>query len=164
MPNQTYAYQSVQRHRNPRLHVNAVWLGPSTSWMNLDPHRAQCGMARTGPSVASCVIFVYHEGGGAMYSESLSKSPSVSKNQIIADCMERGHGLRESTFAVNHHRVKSELPSVGQSAVYTAYQRLRPVVTTISPIKQGYSDVGSAWAIARLAWTKQLASSSTGLV
>ncbi|KAF0702465.1 hypothetical protein AaE_015910 [Aphanomyces astaci] len=78
-------------------------------------------------------------------------------NEIIADCMKRGHGLSESTFAVNHHRATAELCTVGRSAVYSAYRRLNPVVSTIAPIKQGDSNVGSAWAIARKGWTRQLA-------
>ncbi|KAF0728533.1 hypothetical protein AaE_009435, partial [Aphanomyces astaci] len=79
------------------------------------------------------------------------------ENQIIANCMEHGHGLRESTFAVNQHRQKSNSVVVGMSAVYSAYHRLSPVVSSIPPIKQGNSNMGSAWATARLGWTRQLA-------
>ncbi|KAF0752594.1 hypothetical protein AaE_005980 [Aphanomyces astaci] len=71
--------------------------------------------------------------------------------------MERGHGLRETSFAVNQHRANTGDGVVGVSAVYSAYQRLDPVVSTIAPIKQGDTSPDSPWAIARLNWTMQLA-------
>ena len=76
--------------------------------------------------------------------------------QIIADCMEAGWGLRQTTHLVNKHRVASEIEHVGISSVYTCYLTLMPVKSSVKKAKQGSSDATVPWALARMGWVFQL--------
>ncbi|KAF0703228.1 hypothetical protein AaE_015483, partial [Aphanomyces astaci] len=82
---------------------------------------------------------------------------SAIESDLIADCMEWGWGLRETTHMVNQLRLSLNRMHVGTSAVYSAYLRMNPVVTSIGALKQGNVDASSAWAKARLGWAQQLA-------
>jgi hypothetical protein len=78
------------------------------------------------------------------------------EEQIIADNMEQGLGLKQTTFLVNVYRREIGLIDVGYSAVHSGYLRLEPVVTSILDAKQGSYDPYSAWAKARLMFVLQL--------
>lgn len=78
------------------------------------------------------------------------------EEQIVADNMESGLGLTQTTRLVNVYRREEGLLDVGRSAVHSAYLRLEPVVTQILDAKQGSYDVHSAWAKARLMFVLQL--------
>ena len=78
------------------------------------------------------------------------------EEQMVADHMERGLGLTQTTNLINLHRQESGLEEVGRSAVYSAHLRLDPVETPISDAKQGTFDEESPWAKARLMWVLQL--------
>ena len=58
---------------------------------------------------------------------------------------------------VNKHRLEVGSTPVGISAVFSAYLRLKPVVTPITASKQGNMDPESPWAKARLKLSRQTA-------
>ncbi|ETV77790.1 hypothetical protein H257_08631 [Aphanomyces astaci] len=109
--------------------------------------------------VAECAV------AGVAYAAEPKQTDGVNKlielgsieSDLIADCMEWGWGLRETTHMVNQLRLSLNPMHVGTSAVYTAYLRMNPVVTSIGALKQGNVDASSAWAKARLGWAQQLA-------
>jgi hypothetical protein len=78
------------------------------------------------------------------------------ESQIIADCIENGWSITQTTHMVNHHRLQQNKTHVGRTAVYGAYLRLCPQVSSMAASKQGSSDIDSPWAKARLAWARQL--------
>lgn len=78
------------------------------------------------------------------------------EEQIVADNMEAGLGLTQTTKLVNVYRQEEGLADVGRSAVHSAYLRLEPVVTQILDAKQGSYDKHSTWAKARLMFVLQL--------
>ena len=78
------------------------------------------------------------------------------ENQIIVECMEMGWSLTETMHLINLYRDSQSAMQVGRSSVHSAYLRLYPVVSTISPQKQGNADPNSAWAKARLGYTRQM--------
>ena len=53
------------------------------------------------------------------------------ESQLVADCMEEGLGLRNTTYLVNTYREKKGFMHVGRSAVRSAYLQLMPVVTKL---------------------------------
>jgi len=72
--------------------------------------------------------------------------PQSVQMQLIADTTEAGLGLREAYHAVNDFNHENGIENVGLCAVYTAYKRLNPHVSTIEATKQGSHDESSAWA------------------
>ena len=78
--------------------------------------------------------------------------------QIVADNIEAGLGLTQTTRLVNEHRRECGLEDVGRSAVHSASLRLEPEVTPILDSKQGSYDEESGWAIARMLFVLQLLS------
>ncbi|RHY93727.1 hypothetical protein DYB37_012708 [Aphanomyces astaci] len=79
------------------------------------------------------------------------------ESQIVADCMEIGMGLTETTHMVNEYRSPTYKIHVGRSAVYSCYLRLNPVVTPLYRQKQGCADKDSDWAVARCGLAQQFA-------
>ena len=75
---------------------------------------------------------------------------------IVAVSMEAGRSLKVTTDMVNRYRQGERLEHVGVSAVHSCYLRLKPVVTSISKMKQGSKDPNSKWAMARHGWCLQL--------
>ena len=78
--------------------------------------------------------------------------------QIVADGIEGGLGLTQTTRQVNDHRKQCDPPliEVGRSAVHSGSLRLMPLMTPILDAKQGSFDENSAWAIARTNFVLQL--------
>lgn len=79
------------------------------------------------------------------------------EQQIIADAIEDGLGLRQATNLVNVYRNSKNKIHVGVTSIYSAYLRMQSTVSPIKAAKQGSSDVDSPWAVARLGWCTQLA-------
>ena len=77
--------------------------------------------------------------------------------QIVADCIENVYGLVQTTHEVNDYRISNGLVHVGTSAVYSLVIRMKPVVTRITPAKQGNYYYDSPWAKARYNFCLQLA-------
>ena len=75
--------------------------------------------------------------------------------RIVADAMERHMGLRKTHFLLCISRRKRKLPWVGLSAVYSLHLALKPVVTPIEDCKQGKTDRGAFWSVARHMFTTQ---------
>ena len=78
------------------------------------------------------------------------------EEQMVADHIEGGLSLTQTTYLINLHREARGLQVLGRSAVYSAHLRLNPVVTPILDAKQGSFDEDSPWAKARLMWVLQL--------
>ena len=80
--------------------------------------------------------------------------------QIVADYMEDGYGLRQTTAQVNKYRQdQAEDDSwvrVGVSAVYSCYLALDPVVTAVEDVKQGKHDPEATWSVASYNWVTYL--------
>lgn len=80
--------------------------------------------------------------------------------QIIADYMEDGYGLRQTTAQVNsYHEQQADDDSwvrVGVSAVYGCYLALDPVVTAVEDMKQGKHDPDATWSKASFNWVTYL--------
>ncbi|KAF0711974.1 hypothetical protein AaE_012167 [Aphanomyces astaci] len=60
-----------------------------------------------------------------------------AESQIIADCMEMGWSVTQTSHMVNHYRSQQAKVSVGRSSVYSAYLRLKPRVSSMTASKQG---------------------------
>lgn len=74
---------------------------------------------------------------------------------IVADCMESGFGIVQTTHMVNEYRAKELKIHVGASAVYAAHLRMKPTVTAIKDVQQG-SDNDIVWGLARLNQVSQM--------
>ena len=64
------------------------------------------------------------------------------EEQIVADCLELGLGLRSTAAMVNNFRCAEglQLMHVGVSAIYTAYKRMDAITCKIGKRKQGSKD------------------------
>ena len=82
----------------------------------------------------------------------------TGEEQLIADCMETGLSLTQTTAIVNEWRREKDATSIdfGRSSVYSAVLRLQPRVTQIEPRAQGNTDPTSDWSRARRNWVNQL--------
>jgi hypothetical protein len=76
--------------------------------------------------------------------------------RLIADCVENGFGLQNTTRHVNAHLVEMAMPIVTASAVFGVQRRMKPISMKIKSRPQGNADPNSVWAKARLAWYLQL--------
>jgi hypothetical protein len=76
--------------------------------------------------------------------------------RLIADCIENGFGLHNTTRHVNAHLVEMAKPIVTASAIFGVQQRMKPKTMTILNRPQGNADKNSVWAKARLGWYLQL--------
>jgi hypothetical protein len=81
---------------------------------------------------------------------------NTPESRLIAACTEDGPGVKEGYYMVNEYRSQRGLPLVGQSAIYSAFHRLHPVITKIKALKQGNNDEDSVWAQCRYGWALQL--------
>lgn len=79
--------------------------------------------------------------------------PRSIKEQIIADWMESGLGLENTTLMVNTHRQEVGLGEVTVVAIYSAYRWMLPEVTKLEAQPQGNKDEDSVWAKTRFEWT-----------
>lgn len=66
--------------------------------------------------------------------------------QIIADEMEQGLRLKQTTTLVNEYYITINKSYIGVLTVYSTYLQLNPVVMPISAVKQGNTDPDSLWA------------------
>jgi hypothetical protein len=82
--------------------------------------------------------------------------PGTATENLIADHMEAGHGIKQTTAHVNEWRVSQGMMHLGESAVYSAHLRMEPDVTPIGNRKQGAFDSDTPWAKARYGWVIQL--------
>ena len=71
--------------------------------------------------------FTYQEGVGH---SSLIKRGSKEEH-IIADWMESGLGVPQTTVMVNEHRTDYGLPHVGKTCVRDKFHRMRPTLTKL---------------------------------
>jgi len=77
--------------------------------------------------------------------------------KVVANCMERGLGLRRTTVLLNFSRQRRKLLPVGVSSVYGLHLAMKPVVTSITDNKQGKTDPDTHWSRGRHAFFTQLA-------
>lgn len=84
---------------------------------------------------------------------SLDDDPIVN---MIADCIENGFGLQNTTRHVNSHLTESGRATITVSAVYGCIQRLKPKIIKTKTRQQGSTNINSNWAKARLNWVLQL--------
>lgn len=77
--------------------------------------------------------------------------------KVVANCMERGLGLKRTTVLLNFSRKKRGLLPVGVSAVYGLHLAMKPVVTAIVDNKQGKTDPDTHWSQARHGFSTQMA-------
>jgi hypothetical protein len=75
---------------------------------------------------------------------------------MIADCIENGFGLQNTTRHVNSHLTESGCETITVSAVYGCIQRLKPKIIKTKTRQQGSTDINSNWAKACLNWVLQL--------
>jgi hypothetical protein len=75
---------------------------------------------------------------------------------MIADCIENGFGLQNTTWHVNSHLTKLGREMISVSAVYGCIQRLKPKIIKTKTRQQGSMDTNSNWAKAHLNWVLQL--------
>jgi len=59
------------------------------------------------------------------------------EQELVANCMEAGYGLIQTTALVNEGRSKKGESHVGMSAIRTAHHRMAPTVTAILDAQQG---------------------------
>ena len=83
-------------------------------------------------------------------------APGSEDEQLVADSMEDGFGIRQTTARVNALRTARGDMHVGCSCVYATYMKLQPDIKPIKAIKQGSNDPTSPWAKARLGLVVQL--------
>ena len=77
--------------------------------------------------------------------------------QLVADSMEDGNGLRKTTRLLNHALAQDGKTIVGRSAVRQCYLRLKPVKIKVKKRPQGTNDPYSEWSKASFNIAKQLA-------
>jgi hypothetical protein len=75
---------------------------------------------------------------------------------MIADCIENGFGLQNTTRHVNSHLTEPGRETITVSAVYGCIQRLKPKIIKTKTRQQGSTDINSNWAKAHLNWVLQL--------
>ena len=76
--------------------------------------------------------------------------------EITAKAMEDGLGIRHATMRVNTYRTRMKQEILGQTCILGLFQRLKPLMTSISKMKTGSNDPSSNWAKCRLKWAIQL--------
>jgi hypothetical protein len=108
------------------------------------------------------IAFLAACAAGAVYDGQLKRNLRPDKQcvpleslecQMVADCMEDGFGIKNTTMMVNAHRLENGLEHVGESAVYNGYNRMLPKV---SKIQKHAQSAGPEWERANwcAAWQK----------
>lgn len=91
---------------------------------------------------------------GSLRREGRKQTNMIEENSLlsnmIADLLETGTSVSDTTLIINEHLVQSNKEIVTRAAVYGVMHRLNPLITTIKKSKQGSTDKDSAWAKARL--------------
>src|SRR5947209_7983645 len=109
-------------------------------------------------AIIKCAMMgIEYDGGQHMGSGSHNSLIMLNstESQIIADRMEQGLGLRQTTTLVNEYCIAIDKSHIGVSTVYSTYLQLNPVVTPISAVKQGNTNPDLPWAKACLGWVTQ---------
>ena len=103
---------------------------------------AAAGMEYDGEEVDAPIV---HEAARKIASGSFEE-------QLVADWMEGGCGLDQTTYFINEHLTQCQKEPVGRSAVYNCWRRLSPHETVIQPRQQCG---GEAWRLAGHNWVTQ---------
>ena len=83
--------------------------------------------------------------------------PGSFYEQLIADSMESGNGMKKTTRLLNYELKKDGKETVGISTVRQCHLRLKPVKIKVKKRPQGTKDPHTAWAKASFNFAKQLA-------
>ena len=76
--------------------------------------------------------------------------------QIVADSIEAGLSIFQTTLLCNEHRRQEPLEALTKSPVETLVKKLKPLVTAVKKRKQGSTDENSPWARGRYRWATQI--------
>jgi hypothetical protein len=93
-----------------------------------------------------------------LFSKRTSKliPPGSYEEELIADCIEMGMGIRVTHQVVNSHRLEGGGDLVGSDTIWRSVHRLNPVVERTPTASQGSKDKLAAWTVARKGWIAQL--------
>ena len=76
--------------------------------------------------------------------------------QIVADAIEDGLSIVQTTMMCNEHRRQEQLIALTKAPIEGLIKKMKPLVTKITKTKQGNRDANSPWARGRYGWSTQI--------